>query len=69
MDEQWEVVYICTAEYQAEIIRAILEENEIQSVIINKKDSFYHFGEIEVCVKREDVLKAMNIINNPNTNE
>ncbi len=63
MDEQWEAVYRCSAAYKAEILKAILEENEIPGVVVNKKDSSYLFGEVELYVKQEDVLNAKQIIN------
>jgi hypothetical protein len=63
MDENWEVIFRCTAPYKAEILKALLEENDIPAVVINKKDSLYLFGEIEVYVKREDILQAKQIVN------
>ena len=69
MDEQWEVIFCCTTAYQAEILKAILEENEIPSFVINKKDSSYLFGDIEVYVQRNDVLIAKQIVNQFEANE
>jgi hypothetical protein len=57
--EQWEKVFGTNAEYQAGILKALLEEENIVSIVVNKQDSSYlSFGEIEVYVKSEDVLKA-----------
>ena len=41
---------------------AVLEDNNIDSVVLNKQDSSYHFGELELYVKAEDVVKAKRII-------
>ena len=62
-DEHWETIYSSPLLYQVEILRALLEEEEIPAVIINKKDSSYQsFGEIELYVHRNDILKAMQIV-------
>ena len=68
--EQWEKVYGTNAEYQAEILKALLEEENIVSIVINKQDSSYlTFGEVEVYVKTEDVLKAKQIATKLSKNE
>jgi len=41
------------------MLKALLEEEEITSVVINKKDSAYVLiGEVELYVKPEDVIRA-----------
>ena len=63
-EDQWELIFSSTAPYQAEIARSLLSENDIVSVIVNKQDSSYlTFGEIELYVKRSEILKAKQIIN------
>jgi len=47
-----------------EIIQALLKEDEIDSIILNKRDSTYLFGEIELYVAVENVLKSKQIISN-----
>jgi len=60
--EQWEMVFCTTALYQIDIMKALLEEENIISIAINKKDSSYlAFGEAELYVKREDALRAKQI--------
>ncbi len=50
------------------MIKALLTHNEINSVVVNKQDSSYMFGEFEVFVSREDVVKAKFVIsNNPSS--
>ena len=64
MDEQWEVVFSSPKLYQAEIMKSLLEDENIPGVIVNKQDSAYIvIGEIELYVKKEDILKAKQIIN------
>jgi len=68
--EQWEKVYGTNVEYQAEILKALLEEENIVSIVVNKQDSSYlSFGEIEVYVKSEDILKAKQIATKLNKDE
>lgn len=45
-------------------MQALLKEEEIESVILNKRDSTYLFGEIELYVDVENVLKSKQIISN-----
>jgi hypothetical protein len=58
----WEVVYSSENNYRAEIVKGVLEEHQINAIIINKKDSNYHFGHSEVAVRRESILQAIKII-------
>lgn len=62
MAENWEIIYSTNQLYQAEMIREMMEDNEIECVIMNKQDSAYGFGEIEVCVPVENVLVAKQLI-------
>ncbi len=58
-NEGWEVIYSSTLLYKAEMLKDLLENEDIPSVIVNKKDSSYlAFGELEVNVRRDDLLKA-----------
>lgn len=64
MDSNWVKVYSTNFDYRAEIMKALLEEENIQAFIINKQDSSYHFGEIELYVHGDNVIKANRIITN-----
>ncbi len=48
--------------YKAELLKGLLTENEINAVIINKKDSAYLFGEVELYVTTNDAVKAKHLI-------
>jgi len=63
MEENWQLVYTAKYEHNAQIVRAVLEDNEIQAIVLNKKDSAYLFGEVELYVKPDDVIRAKMIIN------
>ncbi|MFW5792838.1 MAG: putative signal transducing protein [Bacteroidota bacterium] len=66
MNENWEKVYTSAIEHRVEIVKAVLKDNEIDAVSINKKDRSYLFGEIELYVHADHVIKAMSIINKEN---
>ncbi len=52
-----------TTSYRAEIVKSILDENQLNAVLVSKKDSAYQlFGHFEVHVRKEDVLRAIRII-------
>jgi hypothetical protein len=60
----WARVYSTPEDYKAEIIKSILEDEGIHCVVVDKKDTAYGgtFGEIEVYVQRESVIKAKHLI-------
>jgi hypothetical protein len=60
----WVSVYTTQAAHRAEIVKSILEEEELSPVIINKKDSSYKFGYYEVLVVQEEAVEAANLIRN-----
>jgi hypothetical protein len=62
MSGNWEVIYSTNQLYEAELVKNMLDENDIECVIMNKQDSTYRFGEIEICVPTEGVLKAKQLI-------
>ena len=59
MEKDWIQVYSTNRMFQAEILKQVLADHEIEAVIINKMDSSYKsFGEIEIYVKNVHVMKA-----------
>lgn len=60
--EGWTCIYTSTQLHDVEIIRGILEEEQITAFVVNKKDSVYLFGEIELYVRVEDAFTANQII-------
>jgi hypothetical protein len=63
MNTDWQCIFSTKFDHTAEIVKAILEDNDIKCFIISKKDSAYLFGEIDLYVASDDVLKAKQIIN------
>jgi len=58
----WQTVFTTTQLYQADIVKNVLAHRGIQAVIINKQDTAYKFGNIEVNVSQDSVLMAIKII-------
>ena len=55
-------IYSAGKLYLAELIKQMLSDHDIQSFIVNKQDSAYKFGDIELFVHRDDVMKAKMLI-------
>lgn len=62
MSENWETIYSTDQLYEAELVKDMMADNDIECVIMNKQDSTYRFGEIEICVPTEEVFKAKQLI-------
>jgi hypothetical protein len=60
--DNWVKVFSSSKSYLVEITKGVLEEEGIESVIINQIDSAYLFGESDLFVKNEDALLALQII-------
>jgi pyruvate carboxylase len=57
-EENFVRVFTSTAPLDIEAAKAILEEEDIPSYTINKRDSTYMFGEIELYVPAGAYLRA-----------
>ena len=63
MYNNWIKIASSKQAYQIELLKGMLEENNIIAVSVNKKDSSYlAFGEIELFVESKDVIQAKNLI-------
>ncbi len=63
MEKDWVHIYTSSIEHQAQIVQAVLADNEIKAVLMNKKDSAYTMiGDVELYVNSNDVLRAKHII-------
>ena len=48
--------------YHAEMVRQMLTNHNIQSFLVNKQDSSYKFGVVELYVNRDNVIRAKKLI-------
>lgn len=62
MNKDWIKIYSTGVNFKAELLKGLLLDHDIEAVIINKKDSSYGFGELELYVRTDDAIKAKNIL-------
>ena len=58
----WQPVFKDERQHRAEIVKSVLKDADIAAVVVNKKDSAYGFGILEVRVQPDDVLRAIKIV-------
>jgi hypothetical protein len=51
-------VYTTNKVFEADMIKQYLADKGIISFTLNKMDSAYHFGEVEILVQRDDVIRS-----------
>jgi len=66
VESGWVSIYSSSESHKIEMIKGLLFDNNINAVEINKKDSSYLFGEVELCVRRESVITAKYLIEKAN---
>lgn len=63
MEKNWVKIYTSTDYYQAEIIKQVLIEHEIDAVLLNRQSSSHrNFGNIEVYIHEEDFSRAIELM-------
>lgn len=62
MSEELVHIYSTGLPYVAELVRQMLSDHNILSFIVNKQDSAYKFGDVELYVNRDDVIRAKMLI-------
>lgn len=67
MDEDWVLIFETNKDFEAELIKGMLKEHDIEVFIMNKQDSLYLIGNFEIYVTRNDVMKAKTLILNFNS--
>ena len=65
MEKGW-VKILSGAANEVELKLALLQAQEINAVIINKQDSSYLFGESELYVPQDVVIRAKRVLNEEN---
>ncbi len=64
MEKDWNCIYSTNEAYMAEIAKNKLADNGIEAVVINKQDSLYLFGSVELYVKNDQTIKAKHLLKN-----
>ncbi|ADY53478.1 hypothetical protein Pedsa_2939 [Pseudopedobacter saltans DSM 12145] len=62
MSNTWVKIYTSQQFIKSEIVRQVLVDYEIDAVLMNKQDSSYKFGNVEVYVHPDNFDKAVEII-------
>jgi hypothetical protein len=63
--QNWIKVFEDQSQIRAEIVKGVLEENEISAVVLNKQESVYKLtGTYEVLVPNEEFMAATQLIQN-----
>ncbi|HOW31810.1 MAG TPA: DUF2007 domain-containing protein [Bacteroidales bacterium] len=62
MYNDWVVVFTSPQIWEAELIKAALQQNNIECISLNKRDSSYLIGEVEIYVPIPEALTAKQII-------
>ena len=58
----WQPVFKDNREYRVDIVKAVLEDEGMTPVKVNKKISAYDLGNFEIFVAPDFVLRAIKII-------
>jgi hypothetical protein len=68
MEKDWVKIFTSANYYQSEIVKQVLTEHQITSVLINRQDTAHRsFGNVEVYIHQEDFSRAIElIVLNPN---
>lgn len=64
MEKDWTKIKTYSRAIEAEIVKQMLEENGILAVVLNKQDSSYHFGKIELYVQENMKQQALDLVDN-----
>ncbi len=63
MEADWICIKECNNPIEAELLKAYLEENNVQVIIFNKRDSAYQmFGQVNVLVNQQDYDVAVALL-------
>lgn len=62
MGNDWVVIAEFADDFKCQLAVGRLIENDIEAVAVDKRDYAYKFGEIQLCVHRDDVLIAKELI-------
>ena len=62
MVEGWNKVFTSTEEFEAALIKELLEANGLHPVLLSQKDSEFLLGEVGVFVAPEEAEQAFSVI-------
>ena len=63
MEKNWIKIFTSSNFYRAEIIKQVLTEHDIDTVMLNKQDSSHRtFGNIEIYIHKDNFSQAIEIM-------
>lgn len=63
MEKNWIKIFTSPDYYRSEMVKQVLTEHQIDTVLMNKQDSSHRtFGNIEVYIHQENFSNAIEII-------
>ena len=63
MEKNWIKIFTSTDYYRSEIVKQVLTEHEIDTVLLNKQASSHRdFGNVEVYIHQENFSAAIEIM-------
>ncbi|MBT4774374.1 MAG: DUF2007 domain-containing protein [Crocinitomicaceae bacterium] len=63
MNDNWTLVFESSFEHICQTIKSMLEQNGIETIVLNKKDSMVQsIGTIELYVQKDDVIVTKRLI-------
>jgi Flp pilus assembly CpaF family ATPase len=67
MDEEsqannWVKIFESPDQVKVGILKQLMEDYDIEAVMVNKKDSMYNFGEVELYVNATKAVRAHHLI-------
>jgi len=62
MEKHWVRLFITANPMQGEITKQMLEEHGVSAVMMNKQDSSYRFGQVELYVHESEEALAKGLI-------
>lgn len=66
LGEEWAMLTSDSDDFRIMALRARLESEGIQVIVLNLKDSNYAFGNLELHVRKEEFIKARAIFDSHN---
>lgn len=62
---KWQKVFDSGNSFRAQIVCDLLNGEGLEAIVVNKQDSsLNNFGKFEVNVTQDNVMRALNLINN-----
>lgn len=62
MEKHWIKLFATPNAVQAEIIKQMLEAHDVPAVVINKQDSSYRFGQVELYIHESQEAYARSLM-------